>query len=70
MSGVESYELASATLASEELVAIGKDIVEGALDTKRAARSFEPAENIKEVLVDPDNSTNKTVRIGTTLSPK
>ena len=67
---VKSCELASATLASEELTAIGKDITEGAPDVKRAARSFEPMENIKEVLVDPDNSTDKTVRIGTTLSPK
>jgi len=67
---VESYELALATLASEELTTIGKDIAEGALDAKWAVGSFETAENIKEVLVDPDNSTNKTVRIGTALSPK
>ena len=67
---VESYELASATLAFEELAAIRKDIAEGAPDTKRAARSFEPIENVKEVLVDPDNSTDKTVHIGTALSPK
>ena len=50
---VESYELASATLVSEELATIGKDIAEGAPNAKRAARSFEPTENIKEVLVDP-----------------
>ncbi|XP_066324078.1 uncharacterized protein [Miscanthus floridulus] len=67
---VESYELASATLASEELAAIGKDIAEGAPDAKRVTRSFGPSENVKEVLVDPDNSANKTVRIGTALFPK
>ena len=67
---VESCELTSATLASEELVAIGKDIIEGAPDAKRVPRSFVPMENVKEVLVNPDNSTNKTVRIGTALSPK
>ncbi|XP_066323524.1 uncharacterized protein [Miscanthus floridulus] len=67
---VESCELASATLASEELVAIRKDITEGEPDAKWVVGSFEPMENIKEVLVDPDNSANKTVRIGTTLSPK
>ncbi|XP_066356887.1 uncharacterized protein [Miscanthus floridulus] len=67
---VKSYELASATLASEELIAIEKDITEGAPDSKRATGSFEPTENVKEVLVDPDNSTDKTVRIGTALSPK
>ena len=67
---VESCELALATLASEELAAIEKDIAEGAPDVRWAGRSFEPVENVKEVLVDPDNSTDKTVCIGTTLSPK
>ncbi|XP_066316245.1 uncharacterized protein [Miscanthus floridulus] len=67
---VESYKLASATLASKELAAIGKDITERAPDVKRATKSFEPVENVKEVIVDPDNSINKTVRISTTLSPK
>ncbi|XP_066316590.1 uncharacterized protein [Miscanthus floridulus] len=67
---VESCELATATLASEELTAIGKDITKGAPDAKRAAGSFEPTENIKEVLVDPYNSADKMVRIGIALSPK
>ncbi|XP_066323288.1 uncharacterized protein [Miscanthus floridulus] len=67
---VESYELASATLVSKELVAIGKDIAEGAPDAKRVARSFEPTKNLKEVLIDPDNSADKTVHIDTALSPK
>ncbi|XP_066324540.1 uncharacterized protein [Miscanthus floridulus] len=53
---VESCELTSATLTSNELAAIEKDIAEGAPDAKRVARSFEPMENVKEVLVDPDNS--------------
>ena len=59
-----------ATLTSEELAAIGKDVVEGAPDVKRAGGSFEPTKNVKEVLIDPDNSTDNLVRIGTTLSPK
>ncbi|XP_066385150.1 uncharacterized protein [Miscanthus floridulus] len=67
---VESCKLTLATLTSKELAAIGKDITEGAPDAKRAAGSFEPTENVKEVLVDPNNSTDKTVHIGTTLSPK
>ncbi|XP_066324426.1 uncharacterized protein [Miscanthus floridulus] len=67
---VESCELALATLASEELAAIGKDIAKGASDAKRAIGSFGPIENVKEVLVDPDNFANKMVRISTTLSPK
>ncbi|XP_066373847.1 uncharacterized protein [Miscanthus floridulus] len=67
---VESCELASASLASEELVAIRKDIAEGVPDVKQAAGSFEPTENIKGILVDPNNSANKMVHISTTLSPK
>ena len=67
---VESCELTSATLTSEELTAIEKDIAKGAPDVKRAARSFEPTENINEVLIDSDNSTDRTVCIGTALSPK
>ncbi|XP_066365529.1 uncharacterized protein [Miscanthus floridulus] len=67
---VKSYELALATLASKELATIRKDIAKGAPNAKRVARSFEPTENVKEVLVDPDNSADKTVCIGTTLSPK
>ncbi|XP_066344417.1 uncharacterized protein [Miscanthus floridulus] len=67
---VKSNELTSATLASKELAAIRKDIAEGAPDAKRVARSFEPTENVKEVLVNPNNSTTKAVHIGTTLSPK
>ncbi|XP_066316322.1 uncharacterized protein [Miscanthus floridulus] len=67
---VESCELTSATLASEEFAAIGKDIAEGVPSMKRAARSFEPTKNIKEVLVDPNNSTDKMVCIGTALSSK
>ena len=67
---VESYELALATLTSEELAAIEKDIAKGAPDVKWAAGSFETTENIKEVLVDPDNSADKMLHIGTTPSPK
>ena len=66
----DSYELLRSEGCRSELAAIGKDIVEGAPDTKRATGSFEPTENVKEVLIDPDNSTDKMVRIGTALSPK
>ncbi|XP_066344213.1 uncharacterized protein [Miscanthus floridulus] len=67
---VESYELALATLASKELTAIGKDIAEGVPNVKQEVRSFEPTKNFKEVLINPNNSTNKMVRISTALSPK
>jgi hypothetical protein len=43
---------------------------EEAPDTKRLFGSFELAEDIKEVIIDPSSSNGKTVRIGTALSPK
>jgi hypothetical protein len=67
---VESYELASTVIASEELEAIMEETVEEALDSNRAVGSFEPAEGVKEVLIEPENSANKKVRVGTTLSSK
>ena len=45
-----------------------KEVTEEASDPKRSARSFEPVEGAKEVLIDPSGSKDKVVRIGTTLS--
>ena len=67
---VECYEHASAIIASEELAIIKEGTAEEAPDSKRSARSFEPAEGVKEVLIDPSNSKGKVVRIGTMLSSK
>jgi hypothetical protein len=49
---------------------IKEGITEEAPDSKRSARSFEPTEGTKEVLIDPSNSEGKVVRVGTLLSPK
>ena len=57
-----------AIVASKELAAIRKEVAEEAPDPKRSARSFEPIEGTKEVLIDPSDSKGKVVRIGTTLS--
>jgi hypothetical protein len=57
-------------IASEELVVIRQETVEEAPDSKWNSGSFEPAEGVKEILDDPDNSGDKRVRIGTALSPK
>jgi hypothetical protein len=57
-------------IASEELAVIREETTEEALDSNRAARSFEPVEGVKEVLVDPQNTVDKKVRIRTTLSSK
>ena len=46
-------ELASAVIASEELVLIRADVPEKAPDSNRKTGSFEPVEGVKDVLVDP-----------------
>jgi hypothetical protein len=58
---VESCELASVVIASEELAAIRENTTEEAPDSNWIARSFEPAEGVKEVLIDPQNSVDKKV---------
>ena len=65
---VECCGHATATVASEELIALQDEVTEEAPDAKKSAGSFESAEGSKEVLIDPSNSEGKTVRIGTTLS--
>ncbi|XP_066385052.1 uncharacterized protein [Miscanthus floridulus] len=49
---VECCERASAIIASEELEVIKEGTAEEAPDSKWVARSFEPTEGIKEVLID------------------
>jgi hypothetical protein len=66
----ECCELAAVTIASKELAVIKEGIAEEASDSKRSAGSFEPIEGTKEVLIDPNSSEGKVVRIGTSLSPK
>ena len=67
---VECCEHASAIVASEELAVIKEGTAEEAPDSKRSARSFEPAEGIKVILIDPSSSEGKAVHTGTTLSSK
>ena len=65
---VECCEHTTTIVASKELAAIWEVVVEEAPDPKRSARSFEPIEGTKEVLIDPSDPKGKVVRIGTTLS--
>jgi hypothetical protein len=58
---VESSELASAVIASEELAAIKEETEVGAPDSNRAAGSFELVEGVKAVLIYPENSADKKV---------
>ena len=55
-------------VASKELAAIRKEVTEEAPNPKQSARSFEPVEGTKEVLIDPSSSKGKLVHIGTMLS--
>ena len=49
-------------------MAIRKEVAEEAPDPKWPARSFEPVEGTKEVLIDPSSPEGKVVCIGTMLS--
>ena len=59
-----------AIVASKELATIRKEVAKEAPDPELLARSFEPVEGAKEVLIDPNGSKGKVVRIGTMLSSK
>ena len=65
---VECYGHATAIIAFGELAAIKKEVTEEAPITKKSARSFEPIEGSKEVLIDPRSIEGKTVHVGTMLS--
>ncbi|XP_066323820.1 uncharacterized protein [Miscanthus floridulus] len=67
---VECREHTAAIVASKGLAAINQEVVEDAPDPKWSARSFEPIEGAKEVLIDPNGFEGKLVCIGTTLSSK
>ena len=67
---VECYGHATAIVASGELAALKEEVAEEAPDIKKSIGSFESTEGSKEVLIDPNSSEGKTVRIGTTLSSK
>jgi hypothetical protein len=47
---------------------LDEGFVEEVPDSKRSARSFEPTEGVKEILIDPGSSEEKVVCIGTMLS--
>jgi hypothetical protein len=67
---VECCEHASAIIAFEELVVIKEGTIKEAPNSKWSAGSFELTKDVKEVLIDPGNSEDKVVHIGTMLSSK
>ncbi|XP_066392323.1 uncharacterized protein [Miscanthus floridulus] len=65
---VECCSHATAVVTFEELTALREEVVEEAPNAKRPSGSFESAEGSKEVLMDPNSSEGKKVRIRTALS--
>ena len=65
---VECCDHVAAIVASKELATIRKEVAEETPDHQKSAGSFEPVEGAKEVLIDPNGSKSKVVRIGTALS--
>jgi hypothetical protein len=63
-------EYAEALAESEALIADLERLSKEALDAKRHASNFEPAETVKSVPLDPSNNDGKQVRIGSKLDPK
>ena len=66
----DSCELASAVIASEELALIRVETTEEAPDSNRRVGSFEPAEDVKEIPLDPQRSGENKMRVGAKLTPK
>ena len=67
---VECCGHATTIVASGELATLKEEVAEEVPGPKRSARSIEPMEGAKEVLIDPSGFKDKVVRIGTTLSSK
>ena len=62
--------MASAVLAAEELALIKANVPDEAPDSHQKVGSFEPAEGVKEVPLDPQGSGEKKMRVSVTLTPK
>ncbi|XP_066365642.1 uncharacterized protein [Miscanthus floridulus] len=67
---VECCDHATTIVASRELIALKKEVIEEAPDPKMSTGPFELAEGSIEVLIDPDSPDGKVVCIGATLSSK
>jgi hypothetical protein len=67
---VECYEYAEAIIESDALAAELEARLKEAPDPKWSTGSFQPAEGVKEVPLDPSGSNSKMVHVGTALDPK
>jgi hypothetical protein len=67
---MECVEYAEALAESEALIADLESLSKEALDAKRHAGNFEPAETVKSVPLDPSNDASRQVQIGSEIDPK
>jgi len=67
---VECIEYAEAIVESEALIANLNQLGSEVPDSKRRAGTFEPAEAVKLVPVDPTCSNNRVLRVSATLGSK
>jgi hypothetical protein len=67
---VDCVEYAEALAEFEALITDLESLSKEALDVKRYAGNFEPAETVKSVPLDPSNDASKRIRIGSDFDPK
>ena len=67
---VECIEYAKAIVEAEALIVNLDQLGSEAPDSKRRARTFEPAEAVKLVPVDPTCSNDRALRVSATLDSK
>ena len=67
---VECIEYAKAIVEDEALIVNLDQLGSEAPDSKRRARTFEPIEAVKLILVDPNCSNGRTLRVSATLDSK
>ena len=64
----QPYECEVECCGHATAIVASREVAEEALDAKKSTGSFELAEGSKGVLIEPNSSESKTIRIGTTLS--
>lgn len=67
---VEFCDLAKGVSKGQVLSKVLQTIGKKAPDAKKAATTFKPTDDTKEVPLDPRSTNRQTVCIGATLSPK
>jgi hypothetical protein len=67
---VECWNVAKGVIASQELSEILQAVDEQAPDAKRASTTFQLADDIKEVPLDPKHANERMIHIGAKLLPK